>query len=160
MVKVLLILVLLPILILSTVSVFAKDGKEDKGRVDLKVKKVELEREDDTPKRASGSAVICDPNARWKNHGEYVSCVARQHEKEASKASRSDIGKKKNATWSASIKPRNSTKAANLRDKDGKEGTRSATRSAKYNRINTFRSDGFSQGFLKSFEYFFRGLFH
>lgn len=39
----------------------------------------------------------CDPAAQWKNHGEYVSCVARLHlgGKVTSDAARSEIGKKK-----------------------------------------------------------------
>ena len=38
----------------------------------------------------------CDPNADWKNHGEYVSCVAHTHPggQVVSEAARSDIGKK------------------------------------------------------------------
>ena len=39
----------------------------------------------------------CDPNADWKNHGAYVSCVAHQHlgGQVVSQAAKSDIGKKK-----------------------------------------------------------------
>ena len=39
----------------------------------------------------------CDPNAEWKNHGQYVSCVAKQHlgGEVTSAAARSDVGKKK-----------------------------------------------------------------
>lgn len=38
----------------------------------------------------------CDPNANWRNHGEYVSCVARLHKggEEISEAAKSDVGKK------------------------------------------------------------------
>jgi hypothetical protein len=38
----------------------------------------------------------CDPNAVWKNHGAYVSCVAHLHEggHKVSEAARSDVGKK------------------------------------------------------------------
>lgn len=38
----------------------------------------------------------CDPNAQWKNHGQYVSCVAHTHQggKVTAEAARSDIGKK------------------------------------------------------------------
>ncbi len=38
----------------------------------------------------------CDPEKHWKNHGEYVSCVAHQHlgGKTVSEAAHSDIGKK------------------------------------------------------------------
>ena len=38
----------------------------------------------------------CDPNAHWKNHGAYVSCVAHLHPggKVVSEAARSEIGKK------------------------------------------------------------------
>ncbi len=38
----------------------------------------------------------CDPNAEWKNHGQYVSCVAHTHQggQMTSEAARSDVGKK------------------------------------------------------------------
>ncbi|MCL4366423.1 hypothetical protein M1437_04310 [Patescibacteria group bacterium] len=38
----------------------------------------------------------CDPDDNWKNHGAYVSCVAKLHEggKNVSEAAKSDIGKK------------------------------------------------------------------
>lgn len=38
----------------------------------------------------------CDSESEWKNHGEYVSCVAKKHlgGKEVSEAARSEIGKK------------------------------------------------------------------
>lgn len=41
----------------------------------------------------------CDPNANWKNHGEYVSCVARLHKggKAVSEAAKSDIGEKEDS---------------------------------------------------------------
>lgn len=41
----------------------------------------------------------CDPNAQWKNHGQYVSCVAKLHlgGQVTSQAARSDVGKKKAA---------------------------------------------------------------
>lgn len=37
----------------------------------------------------------CNPDANWKNHGEYVSCVAKLHQggKNVSEAAKSDIGK-------------------------------------------------------------------
>ena len=42
----------------------------------------------------------CDPNAEWKNHGEYVSCVAHTHPggQVVSDAAHSDVGKNKNIT--------------------------------------------------------------
>ncbi len=38
----------------------------------------------------------CDPNAQWKNHGAYVSCVAKQKPggQVVSEAAKSDVGKK------------------------------------------------------------------
>lgn len=38
----------------------------------------------------------CDPNAEWKNHGAYVSCVAKQKPggQVVSEAAKSDVGKK------------------------------------------------------------------
>lgn len=38
----------------------------------------------------------CNPEEKYKNHGEYVSCIAREHRggEEVSDAARSDIGKK------------------------------------------------------------------
>lgn len=38
----------------------------------------------------------CDPNAEWKNHGQYVSCVAHTHPggQVVSQAAQSDVGKK------------------------------------------------------------------
>ena len=40
--------------------------------------------------------IPCDPNAQWKNHGEYVSCVAKLHlgGQAVSEAARSNVGKK------------------------------------------------------------------
>ncbi|MDO8498406.1 MAG: hypothetical protein Q7S44_01340 [bacterium] len=54
----------------------------------------------------SPSAEGCDPGLEWRNHGAYVSCVARLHQGGAtvSAAARSDIGKK-NSTSSASLTP-------------------------------------------------------
>lgn len=57
--------------------------------------------------QASASAT-CAPEAQWKNHGDYVSCVARlrQGGQTVSEAARSDIGKKqKSSTPSGSLKP-------------------------------------------------------
>jgi hypothetical protein len=44
----------------------------------------------------STQAEECDPNAEWKNHGAYVSCVAKTHPggDAVSAAARSDVGKK------------------------------------------------------------------
>src|SRR6266550_1632632 len=44
----------------------------------------------------SPSAIPCDPNGEWKNHGQFVSCVAKLHlgGKFVSEAAQSDIGKK------------------------------------------------------------------
>lgn len=54
----------------------------------------------------SNPAQICDPNANWKNHGEYVSCVAKLKlgGQAVSEAAKSNIGKK-NSTPSASLVP-------------------------------------------------------
>src|SRR3990167_2923160 len=48
----------------------------------------------------------CDPNANWKNHGQYVSCVAHEHPGGAavSEAARSNVGKK-NAVESPAVSP-------------------------------------------------------
>jgi hypothetical protein len=48
----------------------------------------------------------CDPNAQWKNHGQYVSCVAKQGlgGQAVSAAARSDVGKKK-AQVTPSVSP-------------------------------------------------------
>lgn len=59
-------------------------------------------------KQASSSGKLCDPNSIWKNHGDYVSCVARSGAgpQAVAEAARSDIGKKnKNSTPSASLSP-------------------------------------------------------
>jgi hypothetical protein len=54
-------------------------------------------------KQVQGSAAIaeetCDPDATWKNHGQYVSCVAKTHPggQVVSAAARSDVGKKHHA---------------------------------------------------------------
>lgn len=50
----------------------------------------------------------CDPNYPWKNHGEYVSCVAKLKPggQSVSEAAKSDIGKKnQTGTPSASVSP-------------------------------------------------------
>jgi hypothetical protein len=57
---------------------------------------------------ASASAQpSCDPSLEWKNHGEYVKCVAKlkQGGQAVSEAARSDVGKKKTGTPSASLSP-------------------------------------------------------
>lgn len=54
-------------------------------------------KEKDEDRQASPSASpACSPEKEYRNHGEYVSCVAREHRggKEVSDAARSDIGKK------------------------------------------------------------------
>jgi hypothetical protein len=45
---------------------------------------------------ASVTPTQCDPNAQWKSHGDYVSCVAKTHPGGGvvSAAARSDVGKK------------------------------------------------------------------
>lgn len=65
-----------------------------------------------TTRGASGSAKDCDPNFAWKNHGEYVSCVAKSGAggQAVSEAARSDIGKK-SGTPSASLSPEASSSA-------------------------------------------------
>ena len=64
--------------------------------------------------REATPSAVCDPNANWKNHGEYVSCVARLHlgGQTTSQAARSDIGKKKGSTPSASLSPSPSASAS------------------------------------------------
>lgn len=64
-----------------------------------KKEKDEEENEDvrEEQRHASPSASpSCSPERDYKNHGEYVSCVAREHRggKEVSEAARSEIGKK------------------------------------------------------------------
>lgn len=52
------------------------------------------------------SSPTCAPETQWKNHGDYVSCVARLHigGEKVSEAARSDIGKKQGSA-SASLTP-------------------------------------------------------
>jgi len=49
-----------------------------------------------TPTGTASAGVQCDPDANWKNHGAFVSCVAHLHGggEEISEAARSDTGKK------------------------------------------------------------------
>lgn len=49
----------------------------------------------------------CDPEAEWKNHGEYVSCVAKMHPdgQSVAEAARSDVGKKHQPTTTPSVTP-------------------------------------------------------
>lgn len=49
----------------------------------------------------------CDPAANWKNHGQYVSCVAHTHPggQVVSQAAQSDIGKKSSVAPSPSASP-------------------------------------------------------
>lgn len=46
--------------------------------------------------QVSPTQTVCDPNAEWKNHGAYVSCVAKMHPggEVVAAAAKSDIGKK------------------------------------------------------------------
>lgn len=50
-------------------------------------------------------SVTCDENGEWKNHGKYVSCVAKQHlgGQAVSEAAKSDIGKKKHVTPTVTV---------------------------------------------------------
>lgn len=50
---------------------------------------------------------VCDPGGEWKNHGQYVSCVAHTHPGGAavSAAAQSDVGKKNNEESEASPTP-------------------------------------------------------
>lgn len=54
------------------------------------------EGDDEGSQDSTSDTQTCDPNANWKNHGAYVSCVAHLHlgGKTVSEAARSDIGKK------------------------------------------------------------------
>lgn len=49
----------------------------------------------------------CDPNAEWKNHGAYVSCVAKQKPggQIVSEAAKSDVGKKNNGDTPITVTP-------------------------------------------------------
>ena len=85
-------------------------SEEKRGEVQGVSNEDELEDENETTptvtptikvktKQVKGKSVQvqeCDPNADWKNHGAYVSCVAHQHlgGKAVSQAAKSDIGKK------------------------------------------------------------------
>lgn len=58
--------------------------------------------------RTVKSEETCDPEADWKNHGEYVSCVAKTHPggEAVSAVARSEVGKKtQDATPSATPTP-------------------------------------------------------
>lgn len=56
----------------------------------------EEENEDDEVTGTPSVSPTCDPEGEYKNHGQYVSCVAHEKRggKETSEAARSDIGKK------------------------------------------------------------------
>jgi hypothetical protein len=58
-------------------------------------------------KPQAGDPSTCDPNAEWKNHGEYVSCVAKLHlgGKVTSQAANSTVGKILTPTSSPSATP-------------------------------------------------------
>ncbi len=69
--------------------------------------KSEVEDEVENEGSESGRPVAsCAPETQWKNHGEYVSCIAKLHQggQAVSEAARSDIGKK-HASPSGSFKP-------------------------------------------------------
>ncbi len=55
----------------------------------------------------SALETACDPNAEWKNHGQYVSCVAKTHPggNVVSEAARSAVGKKNEPTAVPSASP-------------------------------------------------------
>ena len=63
-------------------------------------------------RREASASATCAPEAQWKNHGDYVSCVARLKLGGAttSAAARSDIGKK-SASTSGTPKPTSSSSA-------------------------------------------------
>jgi hypothetical protein len=56
---------------------------------------------------ASVTPTQCDPKAEWKNHGEYVSCVAKTHPggEVVAEAARSSIGKKDHPSVTPSVSP-------------------------------------------------------
>lgn len=71
------------------------------------------DRDNATPSARPTPKASCNPNYDWRNHGEYVSCVAHLHDKDAtvSAAAKSDIGKRhdndsddKDATKSGEVK--------------------------------------------------------
>lgn len=63
----------------------------------------EIEKVNKASKKEGSPSATCAPEGVWKNHGDYVSCVAKLKEggQTVSEAAKSDIGKK-NATSSAS----------------------------------------------------------
>lgn len=69
----------------------------------------------DITSASSSGREKCDPGFPWKNHGEYISCVAKLKEggDSVSKAAKSDIGKRnKNASGSATPSARPSPEAS------------------------------------------------
>jgi hypothetical protein len=60
-----------------------------------------------TPSTAVTPSTTCDPNGTWKNHGQYVSCVAKEGRggKEVSEAAKSDVGKKHKNIPTPSVLP-------------------------------------------------------
>ncbi len=56
---------------------------------------------------SSPASSNCDPDGDWKNHGQYVSCVAHEHEggESVSEAARSDVGKNHHGSPKPSFSP-------------------------------------------------------
>lgn len=73
-----------------------KDSEKENGS-DKKTESVETKKEEKSEnKKSTSETVECDPNSEWKNHGEYVSCVAKQKQggQTVSEAAQSSIGKR------------------------------------------------------------------
>lgn len=113
--KTIFILTLLFVLAATPALATPGNGKSNEHAKNKQIQGIEIEPTDITPTEVTPTQVTptkipCDPNEEYKNHGKYVSCVAKTHPggKVVSEAAKSNIGKKGNTTTitpSPSISP-------------------------------------------------------
>jgi hypothetical protein len=111
------ILFVLVLLVFGATITFAKSENSNSGNANPGMLQKEARKETTSEVNAKAAALrpsaTCAPEGQWKNHGDYVKCVAQLHQggQAVSEAARSDIGKKQ-ATTSASFAPSPSASAS------------------------------------------------
>ncbi len=97
------ILIIFALLVLPVDASQEKQNKNSNKNENARVQKIEARAVNESDPSITPSVVLsvspvseCDPQNEWKNHGEYVSCVAKQKTggESVSSAARSSIGKK------------------------------------------------------------------
>lgn len=87
-------LIILPLYLIVAVPALA--NQDNKGKNENRNEQVKNVHQDSKAEATAEPTKTCGPDEEWENHGQYVSCVAKQKlgGKETSTAAKSDIGKK------------------------------------------------------------------